>query len=66
MPQGNAGAGETYTAVEENIPDDFPYMEPDDVAYIQSGFVEKIKHFYHIFNLNYVLIVKLHCQILNY
>ena len=45
MQKGNAGTGETYTAVEENIPDDFPYMEPDDVAYIQSGFVEKNKAF---------------------
>ena len=45
MQKGNAGTGETYTAVEKNIPDDFPYMEPDDVAYIQSGFVEKIKQF---------------------
>ena len=45
MSQGNAGAGETYTAVEENIPDDFPYMEPYDVAEVQKWFVEKIKQF---------------------
>ena len=43
MPQGNAGTGETYTAVEKNIPDGFPYMEPDDVAKAQKWVVEKIK-----------------------
>ena len=45
MPQGNAGTGETYTAVEENIPDDFPHLEPYDVEEVQKWFVEKIKQF---------------------
>ena len=43
MQKGNAGTGETYTAVEKNIPDDFPYMEPDDVAKARKWVVEKIK-----------------------